>query len=61
MISEITGEVLYDRIERQSLLVRVSSLCYEVFVPSGIASRLRTTPPSERHNPLTTAAWAVVT
>ena len=51
MISEITGEVLYDRIERQSLLVRVSSLCYEVFVPSGIASRLRTAPPSERHNP----------
>jgi len=53
MISEITGEVLYDRIERQSLLVRVSSLCYEVLVPSGIASRLRTAPPSERHNPLT--------
>jgi len=53
MISEITGEVLYDRIERQSLLVRVSSLCYEILVPSGIASRLRTAPPSERRNPLT--------
>ena len=53
LISEITGEVLYDRIERQSLLVRVSSLCYEVFVPSGIASRLRTAPATERHNPLT--------
>jgi Holliday junction DNA helicase RuvA len=53
MISEITGEVLYDRIERQSLLVRVSALCYEVFVASGIASRLRTAPPSERRNPLT--------
>jgi len=53
VISEITGEVLYDRIERQSLLVRVNSLCYEIFVPSGIASRLRTTPSSERHNPLT--------
>jgi len=53
VISEITGEVLYDRIERQSLLVRVNSLCYEIFVPSGIASRLRTAPSSERHNPLT--------
>jgi Holliday junction DNA helicase RuvA len=45
--------VLYDRIARQSLLVRVGSLCYEVFVPSGIAARLRTAPPSERLNPLT--------
>ena len=53
MISEITGEVLYDRIARHSLLVRVSSLCYEIFVPSGIAVRLRTAPPSERQNPLT--------
>jgi Holliday junction DNA helicase RuvA len=44
---------LYDRIARQSLLVRVSSFCYEVLVPSGIASRLRAAPPSERHNPLT--------
>ena len=33
--------------------MRVSSLCYEVLVPSGIASRLRTTPPGERQNPLT--------
>ncbi len=53
MISEITGEVIYDRIERQSLPVRVGSLCYEIFVPSGIASRLRASPASERHNPLT--------
>jgi len=34
-------------------LVRVSSLCYEILVPSGIASRLRNAPLSERHNPLT--------
>jgi Holliday junction DNA helicase RuvA len=53
LISEITGEVLYDRIQRQSLLVRVNSLCYEVFVPSGIASRLRHMPEQERSNPLT--------
>ncbi|MGD0458014.1 MAG: Holliday junction branch migration protein RuvA [Terriglobia bacterium] len=53
MISEITGEVFYDRIQRHSLLVRVGSLCYEIFVPSGIASRLRTAPQSERQNPLT--------
>jgi holliday junction DNA helicase RuvA len=31
----------------------VDSLCYEVFVPSGIASRLRLAAESERHNPLT--------
>jgi Holliday junction DNA helicase RuvA len=31
----------------------VQSLCYEVFVPSGIASRLRTAPATERQNPLT--------
>ena len=42
MISEITGEVLYDRIQRHSLLVRVQAISYEIFVPSGIASRLRT-------------------
>ena len=53
MISEITGEVLYDRIQRHSLLVRVQSMCYEIFVPSGIASRLRTAPEGERRNPLT--------
>ena len=53
MISEITGEVLYDRIRRNSLLVRSGALCYEVFVPSGIASRLRHAPESERRNPLT--------
>jgi len=53
VISEITGEVFYDRIQRHSLLVRVGSLCYEIFVPSGIASRLRTAPQSERQNPLT--------
>ncbi len=28
-------------------------LCYEVFVPSGIASRLRLATEAERHNPLT--------
>ena len=33
--------------------MRVSSLCYEVLVPSGIASRLRSAPPAERRNPLT--------
>ncbi len=53
MISEITGEVLYDRVRRHSLLLRVNSLCYEVLVPSGVASRLRSTPESERQNPLT--------
>ena len=53
MISEITGEVLYDRIQRHSLLVRVQALCYEIFVPSGIASRLRSTPEGERRNPMT--------
>ena len=53
MISEITGEVLYDRIRRNSLLVRVNSLCYEVFVPSGIAARLRQAPEGERTNPVT--------
>lgn len=53
MISEITGEVVYDRIQRQSLLVRVGSLCYEIFVPSGIAARLRRASPEERRNPLT--------
>src|SRR5271157_3791590 len=44
MISEITGDVLYDRIQRHSLLVRVQAISYEIFVPSGIASRLRFTP-----------------
>jgi len=53
MIAEITGEVLYERIQRTSLLLKVDSLCYEVFVPSGIASRLRLAAESERHNPLT--------
>jgi holliday junction DNA helicase RuvA len=31
----------------------VESLCYEIFVPSGIASRLRTAPSAERRNPQT--------
>ena len=53
MISEITGQVHYDRIQRHSLLIRVESICYEIFVPSGIASRLRTAPEAERKNPLT--------
>jgi Holliday junction DNA helicase RuvA len=44
---------LYDRIRRTSLLLRVDSLCYEIFVPSGIASRLRMAPESERRNPVT--------
>ncbi len=45
--------MLYDRIRRNSLLVRVNSLCYEVFVPSGIAARLRQALETERRNPLT--------
>src|SRR5215471_1566806 len=53
LISEINGEVLYDRIRHNSLLLRANSLCYEVFVPSGIASRLRHAPEGERQNPLT--------
>jgi holliday junction DNA helicase RuvA len=53
VISEITGEVLYERIRRHSLLLRVDSVCYEVLVPSGIASRLRTSEESERPNPVT--------
>ena len=53
MISEITGEVLYDRIQRHSLLVRVQAICYEIFVPSGIASRLRTAAEADRRNPQT--------
>ena len=53
LISEITGEVLYDRVRRHSLLVRVDSLCYEIFVPSGVAARLRHAPESERPNPVT--------
>jgi Holliday junction DNA helicase RuvA len=53
LISEITGEILYDRMRRNALLVRVSALCYEILVPSGIALRLRQTPPDERPNPLT--------
>ncbi len=53
LISEITGEVLYDRIQRNALLVRVNSLCYEVHVPSGIAARLRAVPVAERRNPQT--------
>ena len=53
MISEITGEVLYDRIRHNTLLLRVNSMCYEVFVPSGIAARLRHAPEGDRLNPLT--------
>ncbi|MGH9449217.1 MAG: Holliday junction branch migration protein RuvA [Terriglobia bacterium] len=53
MITEMTGEVLYDRIQRTALLLKVDALCYEIFVPSGIASRLRHTPEAERRNPLT--------
>ncbi len=53
MITEITGEVLYDRIQRTALFVRVDAICYEILVPSGIASRLRHAAESERRNPLT--------
>jgi Holliday junction resolvasome RuvABC DNA-binding subunit len=53
MISEITGEVLYDRVTRNSVLLRCGAMCYEVFVPSGIAARLRHQPEGERKNPLT--------
>ena len=53
MISEITGEVLYDRIRHNSLLLRASSMCYEILVPSGIAARLRHAPEGDRQNPLT--------
>ena len=45
--------MLYDRIQRHSLLVRVDSLCYEVFVPSGIAARLRHAAQADRTNPVT--------
>lgn len=45
--------MLYDRIRRHSLLLQVDSLCYEVLVPSGVASRLRSMPESQRQNPLT--------
>ncbi len=53
MISEITGQVLYDRIQRHSLLLRLNSFSYEILVPSGVAARLRSTPEGERQNPLT--------
>lgn len=53
MITEITGQVIYDRIQRTALLLKVDALCYEIFVPSGIASRLRRMGESERPNPLT--------
>jgi Holliday junction DNA helicase RuvA len=43
--------VLYDRIGRNTLLVRVNSISYEVLVPSGIAARLRHE--SEHQNPVT--------
>ena len=45
--------MLYDRIRRHSLLVRVDSVCYEIFVPSGIATRLRQASEGERPNPVT--------
>jgi Holliday junction DNA helicase RuvA len=53
MISEITGEVLYGRVRRNSVLIQVDSICYEVFVPSGIAARLRHAAEDERPNRLT--------
>ena len=33
--------------------MRVNDLCYEIFVPSGVASRLRHAPENERPNPVT--------
>jgi holliday junction DNA helicase RuvA len=45
--------VIYDRIRRYSLLLRMNSLCYEVLVPSGVALRLRSMSESQRLNPLT--------
>lgn len=53
MITEISGEILYDRISRNSLSLRAGPMCYEILVPSGIASRLRRAPGSERRNPTT--------
>lgn len=53
MITEITGQALYDRIQRTTLLLKVDALTYEIFVPSGIASRLRRMPEGERPNPVT--------
>ncbi len=35
------------------MLLRVDSLCYEIFVPSGIASRLRAAAEGEGKNPVT--------
>jgi holliday junction DNA helicase RuvA len=53
MITEITGEALYGRISRNSVLLRAGPICYEVLVPSGIASRLRHSAEDERRNPMT--------
>jgi Holliday junction DNA helicase RuvA len=53
MITEITGEILYDRISHTSLFLKAGPMCYEILVPSGIASRLRHSPESERRNPMT--------
>lgn len=53
MIAEITGEVLFDRIQRTAFYLRAGALCYEILAPSGVAARLRQTPESERCNPLT--------
>ncbi len=53
MIAELTGEILYDRIQRHSLLLKAGPMCFEILVPSGIASRLRQTAEAERLNPMT--------
>jgi len=53
MITEITGDILYDRISRNSVLLKAGPICYEVLVPSGIASRLRHSAEGERRNPMT--------
>jgi holliday junction DNA helicase RuvA len=53
MIAEITGEILYDRISRNSVLLKAGPICYEILVPSGIASRLRHSAEGDRRNPIT--------
>jgi holliday junction DNA helicase RuvA len=53
MITEITGEILYDRISRNSVFLKAGPMCYEILVPSGIVSRLRHSAETERRNPTT--------
>jgi holliday junction DNA helicase RuvA len=53
MITEIMGEILYDHLSHNSLVLQAGPMCYEILVPSGIASRLRHSAESERRNPVT--------